>query len=129
MAHALAAFKRMLVGTLVLLWLCGAATAADTSVGSRPDGPGVNAPGTDLPPASKIQHCNAVLANPQAFEIDLHELCKLLRSLTKPNRLRQPSVEFTKAMWCIGCGVLRVARVDDHKQWPHRSTCAAQRQL
>lgn len=114
MAHVLAAFRKMLGGIIVLLLLCGAATAADTSVGSRPDGPGVNAPGTDLPPARKIKHCNAVLANPQAFETDLHELCKLLRSLTKPNRLLQPSVEFTKAIWRIGRGVVGVARVDDH---------------
>ncbi|MDR7222281.1 hypothetical protein J2X13_002699 [Aminobacter aminovorans] len=97
MPYASTAFKRMLVGSIVLLCLGGAATAADTSIGSRPEGPRVNTPGTDLPPASKINHCNAVLANPQAFENDLHELCKLLRSLTKPNRSRQPSVEFTKA--------------------------------
>ncbi|AMS39306.1 MULTISPECIES: hypothetical protein [Aminobacter] len=116
MANASIASKKMLVGTIVLLLLCGVATAADTSVGGRPDGPRVNTPGTDLSPGGKIKRCNAVLANPQAFEIDLHELCKLLRSLTKPNRLRQPSVEFTKAMRCIGCGVVRVAGADDHQR-------------
>lgn len=114
MANASAASKKMLFGTIVLLLLSGAATAADTSVGSRRDAPSVNTPSTDLPPASKIKRCNAVLANPQAFEIDLHELCKLLRSLTKPNRLRLPLVEFTKAMGFSGCGVVRVAGADGH---------------
>ncbi|QOF75116.1 hypothetical protein IG197_31125 (plasmid) [Aminobacter sp. SR38] len=114
MDYASTASKKMSVGTVVLLLLCGAAAAADTGVGSRPDGPRVNTPGADLPPASKIKRCNTVLTNPQAFEIDLYELCKLLRSLTKPDRMRQPSVEFTKAMRCIGCGVVRVAGADDH---------------
>jgi len=110
MAYASTALKKMLVSTIVLPLLCGAATAADTSVGSRPEGPRVNRPG---PPASEIKRCNAVLENPQAFEIDLHELCKLLRSL-KPDRLRQPSVEFTKAMGCIGCSLVRDAGANNH---------------
>lgn len=95
MGCASTTLTRMLVGTIVLLLLCGAATAADTGVGSRPDGPSFNNPGTDLPPAGDVKRCNAVLSNPQAFETDLLELCKLLRSLTKPHRLRQPSVELT----------------------------------
>nr|WMC97975.1 hypothetical protein RAR13_04460 [Aminobacter aminovorans] len=95
MGYASTTFTRMSVGTIVLLLLCGAATAADTGVGSRPDGPSFNNPGTDLPPASDITRCNTVLSNPQAFETDLLELCKLLRSLTKPRRLQQPPVELT----------------------------------
>lgn len=93
MAYASTAFTRMLVGAVVLLLLCGAAIAADTDAGSRTDGPSVNNPGTDMPPANHIKRCSAVLLNPQAFENDLFELCKLLRSLTKPHRL--PPVEFT----------------------------------
>lgn len=99
MGYVSTTLTRMLVGTIVLLLLCGAATAADTGAGSRPDGPSFNNPGTnpgtDLPSAGDVKRCNAVLSNPQAFETDLLELCKLLRSLTKPHRLQQPSVELT----------------------------------
>lgn len=92
MAYVSTAFTRTLAGTVVLL-LCGAAMAADTGAGSRTDGPSVNTPATDSTPANNIKRCNAVLLSPHAFENDLLELCKLLRSLTKPHRL--PPVEFT----------------------------------
>lgn len=95
MVCASTAFTRMLVGSIILVLLCGAATAADTGVGSGARGPSINNPETDVPPASDITRCNTVLSNPQAFETDLLELCKLLRSLTKPRRLQQPPVELT----------------------------------
>lgn len=95
MVCASTAFTKMLVGSIVLVMPCGAATAADTGVGGgRSYGPSINDPAIDLPPASDVTRCNTVLANPQAFEVDLYELCKLLRSLTKPQRL-QPKVELT----------------------------------
>jgi len=96
MAHT-STTRATIFTSIILVLFCGPATAVDIRNGSRPAAFSDPQPINDLPSASKIKRCKAVISNPAAFDSDLYELCKLLQRLKTPQRPQQPSVELSQS--------------------------------